>query len=142
MVTTNQPEDTAAMGDETALRVVAEIQAAWSAAFGARELDALAALYWDDALLFGSTAPLYTGREGVRQYFATLPASIRLEHFRPPTIVKPFPDVILTAGGWRFDFAGEPRNFRLTWTLVRRNGAWRIASHHASPEDNATTGQP
>lgn len=142
MAETNQPEDTAAISDETARHVVTKTQVAWVAAFGTREHDALAALYWDDALFFGSTAPLYTGREGVRQYFATLPIDIRLEDFPPPTIVKPLPDVILTAGGWRFSFAGEPRNFRLTWTLVRRNGVWRIASHHASPEDNATTGRP
>jgi SnoaL-like protein len=52
--------------------IVAQIQRRWAAAFARADADALASLYIEGALFFGSMPDLYCGRSGVRQYFETL----------------------------------------------------------------------
>jgi ketosteroid isomerase-like protein len=48
--------------------IVAQIQRRWAAAFARADADALASLYIEDALFFGSMPDLYCGGSGVRQY--------------------------------------------------------------------------
>ena len=122
------------MGSENdAEPIVAALQAAWAAAFAARDIGALVALYAEDALFFGSTAPLYRGRGGVRTYFATLRTDIVLEEFERFESRMHSDALIVAAGYWRFRFGAQTRPFRLTWTLIPENGQWKIATHHASP---------
>ena len=113
--------------------IASQFRQAWSVAFRARDVTALAALYTQDALFFGSTAELYRGREGVLAYFSTLQRDVALLAFEPQDVIPAGPDTIVAAGYWQFRFGSEARPYRLTWTLVRRNGQWLIAAHHASP---------
>lgn len=113
--------------------IVAALQEAWAQAFAARDIGAMTSLYCDDALFFGSTAVLYRGRGGVRAYFATLRKDIVLEGFEHFESSMRRHDLIIAAGYWRFRFGAEVRPYRLTWTLLHEDGAWRIAAHHASP---------
>ena len=52
--------------------VVAEIQRRWAEAFARADPGALASLYAEDALFFGSMPDLYRQRSGVQHYFETL----------------------------------------------------------------------
>mgnify|MGYP003342631553 CR=1 FL=1 len=122
------------MGPENdAEPIVNEIQAAWAAAFRARDFEAMASLYTQTALFFGSTAALYCGRGGVKTYFATLRHDITLDEFERFESIELRRDLIIAAGYWRFTFGTETRPYRLSWTIVRDGDAWKIASHHASP---------
>lgn len=107
--------------------------AAWVDAFNSHDLDRHVALYTDDALLFGSTDELYRGRDGVRAYFGKLPADASVRNYPPPVIRHLDDGTAITAG--YVDFADGERllPYRMTWTLVRRGGEWKIAQHHGSP---------
>ena len=100
-----------------------------------RTNDKLASLYTENALFFGSTPDLFRGRAGVRAYFSDLRADIALDGFDEPEVIRAGPDTILTAGFWRFRFGGEPRRYRLAWTIVRAGDGWLIAAHNAAPAD-------
>ena len=119
--------------DETTQEIATRFRDLWSRAFAARDIDAIVSLYSEDALLFGSTPDLFLGREGVRAYFAGLRADVALDDFPRQDVHRSGPDTIIAAGYWRFFFGGEARPYRLTWTIVRSDGEWRIAAHHASP---------
>ena len=58
---------------------------------------------------------------------------VALDDFPPQEVHRSGPDTIIAAGYWRFLFGGEARPYRLTWTIVRSDGQWLIAAHHASP---------
>lgn len=111
------------------------LREAWGTAFATRDINALVALYSEDALFFGSTATLYRGRSGVRVYFETLRKDIVLDAFEPAEISLASAGIIIAAGYWNFLFDGQLRPYRLTWTIVREEAEWRIAAHHASPRD-------
>ena len=123
-------------------QVAADLRARWSAAFARRDVGALAGLYTDDALFFGSRPELFRGREGVATYFRGLAADVILEAFEAPDIVAITPEVFVTAGYWRFTFAGETRFYRLTWVVVARAGRWLIAQHHAAPLEGLQAAAP
>ncbi len=118
--------------EEDPEKIAARVREAWSRAFAARDIEALAALYDEDALFFGSTPDLCLGRDGARAYFSTLPADVVLDDFPAQETRRTGPDTIVAAGCWRFLFGGEARPYRLAWTLARRGGQWLIAAHHAS----------
>jgi uncharacterized protein (TIGR02246 family) len=105
----------------------------WVDAFNRADVDALARLYTDDILFFGSLPDLYVGHAGVRDYLASvLPAGVQVQ-----LVDRRFVDVAdgivamsgLLNGAWA---SGERRQYRLTWTLVERDGDWLIALHHGS----------
>jgi uncharacterized protein (TIGR02246 family) len=109
----------------------------WSAGFNKLDADAIASLYSKDALFFGSTPPLYKGKEGVAAYFNALP------RWKSPTVQ--FTDLVTTPVGSdlinvaataSFVVAenGPPVSFRLTWVIIREDNAWKIVSHHVSPK--------
>jgi uncharacterized protein (TIGR02246 family) len=66
------PQDTTA--DEAVIRQSAP---AWAAAFNAGDADALAAMYWDDAVLQPPGAPSATGRAAIREFLAADSAAAR-----------------------------------------------------------------
>ena len=106
---------------------------AWIAAFNAHDLDSHAALYTEDAMLFGSNDTLHRGQTGIRGYFGKLPGTAGVHSYPAPEVVFLTDDVAVTAA--LVDFAdGETLlPYRLTWTVVRRDGNWKIAQHHGSP---------
>ena len=116
-------------------QTAARLRQAWTEAFAARDVEALASLYAGKAQFFGSTEVLHLGKAGVREYFATLRNDIELAAFEPPQVTALSPDLIVCAGYWSFRFGGDLRAYRLTWTLVREGERWAIAAHHASPRE-------
>ncbi len=122
---------------ETADQTVSDITGKWSAAFNKLDADALAQLYSKNALFYGSTPPLYKGKEGVAAYFNALP------RWKSPTVqftdISAIPigsDVINVAGTATFVIAenAPPVVFRLTWVVMREDGEWKIVNHHVSPK--------
>lgn len=105
----------------------------WIDAFNSRDLDRHVRLYTEDAMLFGSDPVLYRGHEGVRTYFGALGPGACVRNYPEPAVVSLLDDVALTAGFVDFAEGGRLLPYRLTWTLVRRQGNWRIAQHHGSP---------
>jgi len=55
------------------------VRATWEQTFNSGDADKIAALYTKDAMMFGSTAHLFTGTDGVRTYFSKLPAAIKVK---------------------------------------------------------------
>jgi uncharacterized protein (TIGR02246 family) len=121
--------------------IVAQIQRRWAEAFARADADALASLYVEDALFFGSMPDLYRQRSGVRHYFETLPKGYEGAAFADTDAVEINPDLIIAAGFVTFtgEHGGQRFSllYRMSWTLVRSGGHWRIASHHASPKNQA-----
>jgi uncharacterized protein (TIGR02246 family) len=119
--------------------IVAQMQRRWADAFARADAKALAALYMDDALFFGSMPDLYLGASGVRRYFETLPKGYENAAFADTQAVEIGAALIVAAGF--VTFTGERNRerfsflYRMSWTLVRTGGDWRIASHHASPKN-------
>ncbi len=105
----------------------------WVAAFNAHDLDRHMALYRPDAMLFGAVDDLQDGREAVRSYFAARGKDVRVASFPPPKVRCIGDDVAVTAGHVDFADGDEPMPYRLSWTLVREKGDWKIAQHHGSP---------
>ncbi len=109
------------------------LHAAWIEAFNARDLDRHAALYTQDAMLFGSKADLSAGRAAIRAYFAARGPDVRVSHYPLPRIVQLSADTAATAAHVEFADGAKPMPYRLTWMLVKQDGNWRIAQHHGSP---------
>ena len=118
---------------------VVHMQRRWSEAFARADADALASLYTEDALFFGSMPDLYLQRSGVRRYFETLPKGYEGAAFGETHAVEIGHDVIASAGFVTFTGERDGKHFsllyRMSWTLVRTGAEWRIASHHASPKN-------
>jgi uncharacterized protein (TIGR02246 family) len=121
--------------------IVAQMQRRWAEAFARADAGALASLYTDDALFFGSKPDLYRQRSGVRHYFETLPKGYEAAAFGETHAVRINPDLIASAGYVTFtgERGGERFSllYRMSWVLARSGGEWRIASHHASPKKPA-----
>jgi uncharacterized protein (TIGR02246 family) len=114
---------------------VSVVLAKWGEAFNKMDADALAALYSEKTLLYGSTPPLYKGREGVKTYLNSLPRwKGPKAEFSDLNAVAIGSDVINVAGTAAFTVAenAPPAVFRLTQVLIREDGDWKIVSHHVS----------
>jgi uncharacterized protein (TIGR02246 family) len=114
------------------------VQAAWSDAFEKRDIDRLVALYAPDATFWGSTNDLHTDADGVRSYFADLSPTYKRSRYEAPHVLRLAPDVLAASGYVVFvrevDGKDVQLPYRMTHVLVRREGAWKIAIHHASPQ--------
>lgn len=108
--------------------------AQWVEAFNDHDLDRHMALYTADALLFGSVDALQDGREAIRSYFANRPAGARVVSYPPPRIRELANGSAVTSGHVVFTDGQQLMPYRLSWTLVRTGGDWRIAQHHGSPQ--------
>jgi ketosteroid isomerase-like protein len=115
--------------------IVSAIIEQWSANFSKLDADALASLYSNSALFFGSNPSLYRGREGVVAYFHALP------RWRAPAVqftgvvAGRLPDLINMAGTASFVVDEEPPlSVKITWVIVREDGEWKILSHHVSSQ--------
>ena len=107
----------------------------WSAAFHRLDAEALASLYSNNALFFGSNPSLYRGRDGVRAYFNALPRwKSPTVQFSDLVIVAAGPDLINMAAAASFAAPEDTLmlSVKITWVIVREGGDWKIASHHVS----------
>ena len=107
--------------------------AEWTEAFNAHDLDRHMALYTPDAMLFGSVDELQDGREAIAAYFGNRPPGVRVALYGPPLVRQISDDAAVTAAHVDFANGEEPMPYRLSWTLIRQDGNWRIAQHHGSP---------
>jgi ketosteroid isomerase-like protein len=101
--------------------------------FNSHDLARHVQLYTADALLFGSDDELYRGHAGVRSYFAKLSDNAGVRNYAAPVAVTLDPDLVVTAAYVDFFEGDTLMPYRLTWTLIRREGNWKIAQHHGSP---------
>ena len=107
----------------------------WSAAFHKLDAAALASLYAKNTFFYGSNPKLYRGNDGVAAYFNALPRwSSPVVHFTDVITALIGPDLINVAGTASFVVSegAVPLSVKLTWTIVREEGDWKIASHHVS----------
>jgi ketosteroid isomerase-like protein len=81
----------------------AAVRAQWEQVYNSGDADKFAALYTKDAMLFGSTATLFTGTDGVKTYFSKLPAGIKTKMGDQQAIAAG-PDVLLSSGFADFTF--------------------------------------
>jgi uncharacterized protein (TIGR02246 family) len=111
----------------------AAVRAQWELVYNSGDADKFSALYTKDALLFGSTAQLFTGTDGVRTYFSKLPPGIKTKMGDQQAIAAG-PNVLLSSGFADFILKdGTVLPFRLTFAIVKVDGQWLIAQHHGSP---------
>jgi len=123
---------------------------AWEAASNICDASAIAALYADGAVLWGTTrTSLITTPQGIHDYFATsckaLPG-IRVQF--GDQAVRVYGDMAVNTGTytWSFTREGVQRSLpaRYSFTYVRQAGRWLIVDHHSSalPAPASQTAQP
>ena len=112
---------------------IESLQAQWIEAFNAHDLDRHMELYRADAMLFGAVDALQDGWDAIRAYFGNRPPGMRVAAYPAPTIRRLSDDVAVTASHVDFFDGQQLMPYRLTWTLIREGGNWRIAQHHGSP---------
>lgn len=106
----------------------------WAIAFERQSPAAMAALYSQHAIFFGSTPSLVRGRAGVFAYFAGIfPLQEARVSFSEVEIFAES-DQVHVAGVCRVTFTGGViSTARMTHSLRREGDAWKIVCHHASP---------
>ena len=119
--------------------VIKDVERRWNAAASTWDIDAFAAIYTDDALMFGGRADHSVGSEGVHAYFASYvgvltsaEVTLTLQHIR-----QLGPETILTQGYGEFNFvlANGQRShatLRTTWVIINKGGEWKVLQHHFS----------
>lgn len=111
----------------------AAVRAQWEQIYNSGDADRLVSLYTKDATIFGSSAQLFSGSQGVHAYFSKLPPGIKTT-MGDQQAVAVGPDVLLSSGFANFTLKdGTVIPFRLTLALVKLDGRWLIAQHHGSP---------
>ncbi len=113
--------------------------AAWNRAGASWDAQALAAIYAEDALLFGGRPGHSVGRAAIQGYFASYDGVIfsgAMQMFGTELRMLA-PGCVLAQGIVEFAFtlAGGERTrstLRATLVLRREAGDWRIADHHFS----------
>lgn len=120
------------------------VEAAWNAAALAWDAQALAAIYTDDALLFGGRPGHAVGRAAIRDYFASYDGTIVSGRMAlvEQQLQALAPELLLAQGYVDFAFvlAGDRHtrsSLRSTLILQRLQGTWRIRQHHFSPVPEA-----
>ena len=126
------------MNELTNQQIVERIYQQWQDYFTPLNPQALAALYAEDAILFGSRVPPYIGTAAIESYFSNLPPGLYTGvTFFPEYINRPISDVISIAGSAKFQRTNQtPLELRITHLLVQRENQWQIVSHHVSPKQN------
>lgn len=99
----------------------------WVEVFNSHGLDAHAALYTEDAMLFGSFPELMIGRAAIRGYFVERGPKVHVAHYPFPHIVMINDTVAVTAVHVDFADGDTLMHYRVTWTLVKHHGEWKIA---------------
>ncbi|PUE50255.1 hypothetical protein B9Z47_00320 [Limnohabitans sp. 2KL-1] len=126
---------------DTAQQALERVQHAWSQAAASWDVDALAALYTEDALFMGGRPGHQIGRTAIRDYFASytgtiLSASLTLSDFSAQQID---PGCVMGQGfvNFKFHLKGDEHTtsrLRGAWVLQAHAEGWRIRLHHFSTE--------
>lgn len=129
--------------ENSASGVVERVEALWSGASLRTDVDSLLSLYTTDAMFFGSLPRLFIGHQGIREYFNSVPLSAARGIAFFDRQVRLLDDAIIASSSYvNFDLAlanGPARwRFGISWTLIRQQGDWKIASHHASPRETSS----
>ena len=132
---THSPAALASIG---ALHEVGSATEHWAQTFNAGDPSAIANLYLDDAVLWGTVASgLLTGRTAIRDYFAracvpgALPqVQIQQQH------VRVIGEVAVNSGAYLFRLIEQgrerllPARFSMVWRKTLQG--WRLVDHHSS----------
>ncbi|MEV7723161.1 nuclear transport factor 2 family protein [Streptomyces sp. NPDC087917] len=111
---------------------LADILEKWRAAFDARRVDEIVALFAEDALFQGLSPRLLGGHAEIRTYYENVPpgttASVEVLHSRPlaAEALAGFATVTFT------DAAGAPLPVRLSIVAQHLGDGWRIRQYHVS----------
>jgi len=116
-----------------------KIESAWNAAAANWDIDALSAIYVDEAMLFGGLPELSVGKVAIREYFATYVGILKSVKMRmvEQTIIQASPDTYVAQGFVDFVFNlvdGKTVNtkMRTTWVIVQRDNQTQLLTHHFS----------
>lgn len=125
-----------ALGAQQALREVLE---SWNRAAATWDVEGLAALYSDDALMFGGRPGLSVGVGGMRDYFGSYVDALAAAHLElvDQHLMELAPEVCLAQGFGVFKFRRVDgrqtgTTMRTTLVIARRDGRWKIRQHHFS----------
>jgi uncharacterized protein (TIGR02246 family) len=115
---------------------VAAATSAWAEAVA--DPEKVAALYSDDAVLWGTTAPkIRSGRTAAREYFASVVKAvpgIKVEF--GDQLIRVYSNAAVNSGYYTFSWMkdGETKTLpaRYSFTFVKDGERWVIVDHHSS----------
>ncbi|MGE0641981.1 MAG: SgcJ/EcaC family oxidoreductase [Thermoanaerobaculia bacterium] len=123
-----QPAAVDTSADEAAVRATAP---AWAKAYNAGDVDAVAATYWNDAVLQAPGAPSAVGHDAIREFLAgdiagAKAAGVTL-HIATSTVVDVAGDLAYEAGTFTVtDASGATVDTgKFLGVLQKRDGAWK-----------------
>jgi hypothetical protein len=118
----------------SATEKASQLLAIWASAFAGNSPAAMALLYHDRSMLYGSKTELFIGTEGAMKYFSGLtPRRSRSVEFSEVTASFASETVIALAATATFLVSDAPPLVtRFTQTWVKTGEEWRVLSHHAS----------
>jgi hypothetical protein len=124
------------INDPGALALGEELLAHWGASFAGNSPAAMALLYSEGSMLYGSKTELFLGSEGAMRYFSGLaPRRSRAVQFTEVAASFAGESVLAVAAIATFLVSDAPALVtRFTQTWVKTDGGWRVISHHASPK--------
>jgi hypothetical protein len=113
-----------------------KLLAIWAAAFAENSPAAMAILYAEGSMLYGSKVELFEGVEGAMKYFSGLaPRRSRTVQFTEVTASFAGNTIVAVAATATFLVSDAPPLVtRFTQTWVKSGEEWRVLSHHASPK--------
>ena len=122
---------------------VALATAKWAEAFNAADLEAILALYDDDAALWGTTSPtLRTSQDERQEYFAGPFQAVMdkkltaLKVELGDSVIRVYGDAAINTGSYTFSWANDQNSgtipARFSFTYVKRGDEWKIVDHHSS----------
>jgi len=125
---------------KTAKEALKFIEFEWNAAALQFSVDKLAAVYSDDALMFGGRRGHSVGRDSIFAYYDSYVGVLKSMslHLIDQHIIVLGPEAFLAQGfaEAHFVLAGGAESdnvLRTTLALARRHGNWKIVEHHFSP---------
>jgi hypothetical protein len=118
----------------SAQALAVELLNVWATAFAENSPAAMALLYQDDCMFYGSKAELFLGSEGAMRYFCGLtPRRHRKVIFSDVSASYAGSNAVAVAATAQFVVADtQPFAARWTQTWVLEEGRWLVLSHHAS----------
>ena len=139
----DRPDDQTAI---SSLHAVSECTERWAAVFNAGDPQAIAALYQDDGVLWGTVASeLWIGREAIRQYFerACVPGALPRVQLEQQHL-RVMGEIAVNSGAYLFHVIENgveralPARFSMVWRKTTHG--WLIADHHSSarPQPSAS----
>jgi ketosteroid isomerase-like protein len=123
---------------EDPLEIVADIERKWALYVRSDPFTLSTQLYDQRAIFFGSKDEMFVGQNGVARYFEGVPRGYVMDaRFSERAVSQIAENVIISGGYVTFCLSGPEGPvdalFRITLTLVKTAGGWKIAQHHASP---------